>query len=75
MVPSESLLLDNFNGEQVLDLDVPKNITNPIEKSDRAHVKIYGILPFFKSLLILLYLLLLLLLLLTNLLILQTNTT
>ena len=74
MVPSESLLLDNFNGEQVLDLDVPKNITNPIEKSERAHVKIYGILPFLKSLLILLYLLLLLLLL-TNLLTLQTNTT
>ena len=46
MVPSESLLLDNFNGEQVLDLDVPKNITNPIEKSERAHVKIYGNLPF-----------------------------
>ena len=28
--------------EQVLDLDVPKNITNPIEKSERAHVKLYG---------------------------------
>ena len=40
-VPSESLLLDNFKGEQVLDL-VPKNITNPIDKSERAHVKIYG---------------------------------
>ena len=40
-VPSESLLLDNFKGEQVLDL-VPKNITNPIENSERAHVKIYG---------------------------------
>ena len=48
MVPSESLLLDNFNGEQVLDLDVPKNITNPVEKSERAHVKIYGNMHFFK---------------------------
>ena len=46
MVLSESLLLDNFNGEQVLHLDVPKNITNPIEKSETPHVKIYGNLPF-----------------------------